>query len=177
MRSFKKYLDEGNPLARNVKFETGKKKRHLVTISAERKGKSDKENSGRTKDLKQRVKAKGFGFRPAKGMYDGGEEDSVVVYAKGTGMLARWNLLRKMKKLGKRYDQDNIMRHDGKTGTLIGTNKEFGVNKKVPLGKQRYNVSNPEGETAYKPRKPESQRPKFTMKNPKNPEKKDDKTS
>ena len=164
MRSFRQYLDEGNPLARNFKFETDKKKRHLVTISAERKGKSDKENSGRMKDLKQRVKAKGFGFRPSKGMWDGGKENSVVVYAKGTGMLARWNLLRKMKKLGKRYNQDSIMHYDGEKGTLIGTNKDYGMNRKEVVGKQRYNVSNKYGETQYKPRKPESQRPKFTMK-------------
>lgn len=164
MKSFKKYLDEGNPLARNVKFETGKKKRHFVALSGERKGKSEKENAARMKDLKQQVKGKGFGFRPSKGMWKGGEENSVVVYAKGTGKWKAKNLLRNMRKLGKKHDQDSIMHHDGKKGTLVGTNKEFGVNKKETLGPQRYNVSNPEGETAYKPRKPESQRPKFTMK-------------
>ena len=160
MIGFRKFMIEGNPLARNYEF--AKEKRHTAGVSAERTGKSDEENAARMISLKKRLKILGYGYRNTKGMWKGGEENSVIVHAKGTGKRHGKTLIRDIKRLGRKHNQDSVLHHDGRRGTLIGTNKHFGVEKRVRLGRIRFNKSNPKGETSYNPTKPAETRPKFT---------------
>lgn len=167
MLSFIEFLREGNPLARHVKWE--KEGRHFVTLSATRKHLSDKENLARNKELKSKVKALGYGYRNAKGMWEGGEEDSIAVYAKGVGPEHGAQLHKDMKALSTHYDQDSFLQNDAKTGKLHGTNDVGfpGRGNEADIGPIRYNVYNKDGMTAYYPRREPEQRQFFTMKDKK----------
>lgn len=146
-------LEEGNPLARQVKFE--KEKRHFVALTSERKDKSKKENEKNFKELKGKIKAQGYGYRRAQGQWEGGKEKSLVVYAKKPGREAGRDLLRDMLHHGRHYGQDSIMHHDGERASLIGTNESgFPGNKKVvSVGKSSYNNKESEFQTELRPSK------------------------
>lgn len=169
MKSFKAYLQEGNPLARNIKNDT--QDRHSVLISAERKGLSPKENSKRMKSLKTQFRTAGYGFRNTEGKWNEGEgvgrENSIQVYANAPGTKAGAALRHLTRKLSKQFGQDAfIHRKPDSTGTAIYTNDTSDGHKKgarVSYGDTHYNTDNPYGETQFKKRKPEGQRPKLTF--------------
>lgn len=169
MLTFKDFLAEGNPLARIQKFE--QEGRHYSAISAERSGLSAQENHKRMNELKGILKAKGYGYRKAKGMWQGGEENSFVVHAKAPGTLAGESLRQDMIAIGKRYDQDSVLHHDGDHGVLHGTNKTGwpGYGKVERVGKTHYNRPKQPNQTAFHPTRPDKDRPKITMADKLNP--------
>jgi len=173
MISFKQFLEderareleEGNPLAR-VQSHADKDV-HMAAISAARSDKSPKENKARNRELRRDIVKSGHGYRKAKGKWEGGSEDSVVVHSRGKQHNNA--LLYTMKRLSKKYGQDGVFLHR-KKGKVIGTNKTSdwpGYGKRADVGKLRYNKSNPDSETEFKPTKPEGKRPKFTTMKPK----------
>ena len=134
-------LEEGNPLARlKGDIEGG---RHFVGISAERGNLTPKENSARMSELKGRLKAQGYGYKKAKGVWEGGSENSIIVHAKKAGREGGADLMRDMRKHAEHFDQDAIFHHDGNKGRLVGTNETGypGKGKSEPVGKVKYNPS------------------------------------
>ena len=152
MKTFKEYMMEGNPLARLQKHIEGD--RHFVGMSAERSNLTPKENSARMKELKSKLKERGYGYKNAKGVWEGGHEKSVIVHAKDKGTKPGAELRRDMKKLAKDYDQDAILHHGGKgkEAKLIGTNETGfpGKGKKEPVGKVKYNRPDAQFQTQFK---------------------------
>ena len=151
--SFKDFLLEtgGNPLSRMHKhFEDG---RHISIISAQRDGLSKSENESRHKELRKKLTDMGYGHREVVGHWDGNKEKSVMVFAKGTGEKAGHSLRTDVNSLGRHYDQDSVFHHDGKKGSLHGTNKTgwVGDGKDIGLGKIRYNRAEAPYQTETKP--------------------------
>lgn len=150
MKTFAEFIAEGNPLARQHEME--RRGHAFVNISAERKGLSKKENEDRMKDLHKRVKELGYGYRKSEGRWEGGREDSIVVYAKGSGKEYSDKLLHDMKNLGKHYDQDAIIHHDGTEAKLHGTNKTgMGMDATERIGQQHFDQPNEYGITKFRP--------------------------
>jgi len=121
MKTFREYLQEGNPLARVVKHAADR--RHFVSVSAQRSHLSKKDNEKRHKELKKKVSSQGYGYRETEGHWEGGKEKSLMVHAKGAGNKHGAQLHKDMVAHAKHYDQDSILHHTGKTGVLKGTNK------------------------------------------------------
>jgi hypothetical protein len=162
VKRLREIILEGNPLARvQHNVETG---RHFVGISAVRPNYSKAENEKRMHELKTKVRSMGYGFRPAKGEWEGGSEDSIVVNAKKSGDDSGSELRKDMSSLASHYEQDAIFHHNGKSGKLIGTNDTGypGKGKEENVGKVKYNKPHAPFQTALKPRRPEKDRPKFT---------------
>ena len=141
-KSFKEIrtaIQEGNPLSRMAKhIDSG---RSIVAISAERT--NNPSNHGRMKELKSKLKAQGYGFKKAKGVWEGGSEHSLIVHAKDKGPKGTAQLVKDMRKHASDYDQDAILHYHKKTGgQLIGTNSTGfpGKKKVVRIGKIHYNV-------------------------------------
>lgn len=155
-------IQEGNPLARVDTLS--KEGRHFVGISAERTHLTPEENKSRMAQIKKDVSAMGYGFRPSRGMWEGGGEASIVVHARDGNHEHPKEFMKKMKSLGHKYDQDSIFYHNGKTGHQIGTNETGWPGKGVvkSVGKVAYNKPDAEFQTAFNPKKPEAMRPKFT---------------
>ena len=160
MLTFKKFLEEGNPLAKvHGKAEEGG---HMVAISATRPG---KDNKARRKQLAADIRASGHGHRPAKGTWEGGEEDSFVVHARSSSSEDNRKLIHHARKWAEKYGQDSFLHHDGKKARLIGTNTTGfpGYGKREPVGNRiKYNNPDAPFQTEFKPRKPKDKRPKFT---------------
>lgn len=146
-------LEEGNPLARVTHH--AKEGRHFVGLTSYRTGKSSKENKSSFKELKQKIRKQGYGFREAEGHWEGGKERSLVVHAKAPGAEAGRDLVRDMIGHGRHYGQDSIYHHNGEAGHLIGTNESgYPGNKKVVrVGKLRYNKPEAEFQTELRPSK------------------------
>lgn len=156
MKTFKEFMAEGNPLARVKKHVDDD--RHFVGMSAERGGLSPEENKKRMKELKNKVRAAGYGFKRAEGRWEGGKESSIIVHAQGTGAEHGKKLKQDMKRLASDYDQDAVFYHSGKEGKLIGTNKTGypGKGKVEKVGKVRYNRTEAPFQTELKPGKKNS---------------------
>lgn len=150
MKSFKAFLEEGNPLSRINTF--GEVGRHFVGISAERSGLSHQENTKRVDTLKRALQQKGYGYRQTKGEWEGGSERSFIVHAKGPGDEHGKNLVRDMKALATHFDQDAILHHNGKEAKLIGTNDTGypGKDKEQGVGKIAYNRPDAPFQTTFK---------------------------
>lgn len=145
MQSFREYvtenfeLDEGNPLARlHTHIEND---RHFATITAVRSNLSNAENNARMKEFKGKLKAQGYGFKKSKGVWEGGHENSLTVYAKKPGDAGGEELKRDMTAHSTHYGQDAYMHHNGREAKLIGTNDtgSIGRGNTVPIGKIHYN--------------------------------------
>lgn len=167
MLTFKEFLIEGNPLART--HELVKSGRHIVAMSAVRGNRTPAENKQATADLKTRVRSLGYGFRPVAGVYQGEDEDSIVVHAKGPGDEHAKKLTNDMRRLATRYDQASVFHyptggHNGGQGELVGTNSTDwpGFDNHVEVGRMRFNRPDAEFQTAFKPRRPLKKRPTFT---------------
>lgn len=136
-------LSEGNPLARVQKHV--KNDRHFVTISGERSNLSPAENKARHKQIQQKVRQAGYGFRKTKGKWQGGGENSVLVTAKKDGPTHGNRLKKDMRKISQEFNQDAFMHHGGKDSDSAahfhGTTKGAwpGKNKKMRVGKVRFN--------------------------------------
>lgn len=158
MLRFTEYLLEGNPLAQHEKKI--KQGHHFVGISAEREGLSAEENNKRTAALKADLKAGGYVYRKARGMWDGGGENSLTVYSKAPGEEAGNQLKTDMVALGQKYGQDSVLHHNGQQGVLIGTNTTgwVGMGKEMPVGQVAYNQPNAPFETEFRPSRPLSAR-------------------
>lgn len=143
MLTFKQFINEGNPLARMKSHE--KEGRHFVGISAARPGLSKKEIKRRMRALGQHFRKHGFGFRDAEGHYEGEKEPSIIVNAKASGRKAGAELMRVARAAGKRFGQDSVLHHNGKTARLVGTNKTGypGMGKTEKVG-TRLKYNNPE---------------------------------
>jgi len=157
MLSFLKFttLQEGNPLSRlHGHIEAG---RHFGVISAERSGLSSQENKKRMKELKEKLKTQGYGFKKTEGRWEGGKENSLVVNAKGKGPEAGDQLKKDLEQHARHYDQDSYLHSDGKNHTLHGTNETGfpGNNKEYKLGDLHYNKS-AENQTEMRPGKKKS---------------------
>jgi hypothetical protein len=160
-------IQEGNPLSRIARSD-----RHSITMSAERKGLTSKENAARMKELRAAWRERGYGYRKVEGKWDEGggvgRENSIHVTAKGNSKEDSAELLKHAKELGAKHDQDAVLhRGAGGRGTAIYTSNTASGRKKGEkdsYGPSRYNVDNPYGETQFKPRKPEKARPKLTFK-------------
>lgn len=160
-------IQEGNPLSRVATSD-----RHSITMSAERKGLSPEENKARMTALKKDLRDRGYGYRKVEGKWDEGggvgRENSLHIFAKGGSKEHAAELLRHTKELGAKYQQDAILHRSPKgKGTAIYTSDtSYGRKKgeKDSYGPTRYNVDNPYGETQFKPRRPEKDRPKLTFK-------------
>lgn len=143
VETYTRWLFEGNPLGRLKQHIDNN--RHFSAISAERSHLSPAQNKGRMKALKQKLRAMGYGFKRARGQWEGGGEESLVVHAKGTGRTHGRQLKRDMRSLSKHFNQDAVMHHGGSgksaEASLHGTNKTGwpGKNKKVPVGKVKFN--------------------------------------
>ena len=143
MLTFKQFISEGNPLARM--FKHSQEGRHFVGISAARPNQTKAERRTETKKLQGYFRKHGFGYRRAKGEYEGESEPSIIVNAKKPGREAGAELLRVAKKAGIKHNQDSILHHDGKTARLIGTNDTGypGKGKAEKVG-TRLKYNNPE---------------------------------
>lgn len=162
MLSFFEFLKEGNPLARVHSFE--KKNRPTAAITGYRAGKSPEENKKNMKSIDSDLKSKGYGFRKVKGTWEGGSEPSRFVTAKGKGNRHVKQFKRDMEKMSTKYDQDAVAIRHNKETKLVGTNTTGypGKGKVDNVGKTSYNVKDAPFQTEFNPRKPDSQRPKFT---------------
>lgn len=145
-------LEEGSPLAKVRKME--KEGRHYGTISAERKGLSPEENKNRMEALKDDLHRMGYSGRIKKtrGMWEGGSEASFMVSAHEAGTEHGNKLKSDLIALGKKYDQDSIIHHDGKKAKLYGTNPTGypGQGNVEGIGTTKMNKSNPYGETEFR---------------------------
>jgi hypothetical protein len=163
MLTFKKFLEEGNPLARiHGAAEKGK---HMIAISADRAGLSPEENKARYKQLGGDIRASGHGYRRAEGKWEGGKERSYVVHSKSASSEDNRKLIHMAIKLSKKHGQDGFLHNDGKRTHVVGTNRtgDPGYGKRDDIGTLKYNKDNPYGETILKPqKKPPEKRPKFT---------------
>lgn len=170
MLSFKDFMImEGNPLARMQKF-TGpdgpNTKRHFTAISAERSHLTPEENAARMDSLENDIKSLGYGYRKSRGIWEGGGENSFIINAKDTGSKEGVRLRNDTIELGRKYEQDSILHHDGYWAKLHGTNNTGwpGMGKVKPVGKLAFNKRDAKFQTQYNPTKDEKDRPTFTTK-------------
>ena len=157
MKTFKEFLDESS-LSR-IKSKSDKS--GIATLSADRAGKSRKENQARSQQLQKDIRGKfGRGPTKVKGSYlekdnKTGEERKVKEksYAIDRGKMSRRKFKKEVKKLGKKYGQDSVLTQTKKTATLHRTRKG-GLEKKgenvgrfKPQGKNPYGQSQIKGKT------------------------------
>jgi len=149
-------------LSRHAEFEN--KGHAYVGISAERKNLSPKENAARMNEMEAKIKKHGFGYRKTTGMWEGGSENSFVVYAKKPGKKHSDDLHNKMKELSTHYDQDAFLHHDGKSAMLHGTNDtgDLGRGNSMSVGVNHYNVRNDYGMTKFGRGKHANSKPSLT---------------
>jgi len=129
-------LDEGG-LARVMKRAKDKKQSH-ATISAERAGKSKKENKGRSKQLEKDLRGRGYGPKKTTGTYSErdsktGKEKKVTErsYFVTSGKKGKRKFKKDMKKVAKKHGQDSVLvkQKGNKTAKLHATRKG-GLGKK-----------------------------------------------
>ena len=154
MLSFKDFIAEGNPLARQ---ETMKAKgRHFVSISTERPNLTPENRNARNKELESKLKKQGYSYRKVAGHWEGDKESSYQVYAKDNGSKSGKHLVRDMSSHARHYDQDSILHHNPKTNKarLIGTNKTGypGFKKKSTVGRLAYNKPDQPAQTELRPK-------------------------
>lgn len=150
-------LREGNPLARMQKHQ--EEGRHFIGISTERPGLTKKEVAGRNKELVSMAREAGFGVRRAEGHYEGGKESSHIIHAKAAGREAGAELVAFGRKAGKKFGQDSVLHHNGKTARLIGTNETGfpGMDKSEKVGgKMKFNNPQSDFQTELRPSKKKS---------------------
>jgi len=151
--TFKQFINEGNPLARMKQHSD--EERHFVGISAARPGLSKKEIKARMKALGQHFRKNGYGFRKAEGHYEGEKEPSMIVHAKKPGRKAGAELMRVAREAGKKFGQDSVLHHSGRTARLVGTNKTGypGMGKSEKVGSRlKYNNSESPFQTELRPK-------------------------
>ena len=157
MKTFKEFLDESS-LSR-IKSKANKS--GIAIMSAERGGKSRKENKARSKQLEKDIRGKfGRGPTKVKGSYlekdeKTGKERKVKEksYVIDRGKMGKKDFKKKVKKLGIKHKQDSVLTQTKKTGTLHRTRKG-GLDKKgenvgrfKPQGKNPYGQSQIKGKT------------------------------
>jgi hypothetical protein len=163
MLSFKEYMIlEGNPLSRMQK--NIEDKRHFSAISAERSHLTPEENSTRMASLENDIKELGYGYKKSRGMWEGGGENSIVINARAKGSKAGNQLRKDAIRLGKKYDQDSVLHHDGDVATLHGTNETGwpGAGNTKRVGRVEFGARDADFQTQYNPSKPEDVRPTFS---------------
>ena len=156
MKTFKEFLKESS-LSR-IKSKSDKS--GIATLSADRAGKSRKENQARSQQLQKDIRGKfGRGPTKVKGSYleNPGTKDERKVkeksYVIDRGKLSKKKFKKKVKTLGKKYGQDSVLTQTKKTATLHRTRKG-GLDKKgenvgrfKPQGKNPYGQSQIKGKT------------------------------
>ena len=156
MKTFKEFLEESS-LSR-IKSKSDKS--GIATLSADRAGKSRKENQARSQQLQKDIRGKfGRGPTKVKGSYleNPGTKDERKVkeksYVIDRGKLSKKKFKKKVKTLGKKYGQDSVLTQTKKTATLHRTRKG-GLDKKgenvgrfKPQGKNPYGQSQIKGKT------------------------------
>lgn len=146
-------LEEGNPLARDVKQrEQGL---HKVIISAHREGNTPEQNNAAQKQLMQTVRDAGYSYKKAKGQWTNAEgrkesENSIVIHAKGAGEDHGKDLVKFGHKLRKTFNQDAFI-HRKPSGEGMAHNRDGSTD--VYGKKTSYNTDNPYGETAFRGKK------------------------
>ncbi len=140
MKTFKEFLDESSL----TRLASKAKKGAVAIVSAERGGKSKKENKARSKQLEKDVRGAGLpGPTKVKGRYTehGKEPKSERSYVVSSGKKSKRKFKKAIERLGKKYNQDSVLiqRKKGGDATLKGTNKAPwpGQGKNVKTGKMR----------------------------------------
>lgn len=139
-KALRQYLAEhGNPLAR-LKTHIDND-RAFVGLSAERSDLTKEQNADRVKDLASRIGKQGYGFKHARGLWQGGSEHSLIIHAKEPGDEGARQLYHDMKAHSEHFGQDAVFHHQGKSGKLIGTNDTGwpGRNKVTDQGRVAFN--------------------------------------
>lgn len=128
MKKFSQFIKE-NALKRvNDHFSQG---RPFTVISAQRYNLSPEENTKRHEELKKVIGHLGYGFRPVKGVWEGGSESSLFVTPKDKDDPHFRN---DMEALGRAYEQDAILYHSGNSnhkGSIIATRDNPEYNTKA----------------------------------------------
>lgn len=153
----KRSLQEGNPLSRM--HQQAEKLTHFVAVSTERPNLSKKDVKERNKQLVSMARERGFGVRKAEGHYEGSKETSHVIHAKAPGRKSGAELVAFARQAGKKFDQDSVLHHNGKTARLIGTNETGfpGMDKAEKVGgKLKFNNSESPFQTELRPGKKKS---------------------
>jgi hypothetical protein len=134
-------------------------KRNTAVLTANRGDKSRSENKARNAELGKKIRSMGYGYKKVSGEYPEkddktGEtklvkEPSVVVNApKKKGRVFK----RRMKRLGKEYNQDAVITKKGKgPATLNPTHKRAG-SKGMKLGQAKPDTTGEYGQTRVKSR-------------------------
>jgi hypothetical protein len=163
MLSFKEFMImEGNPLARMQK--NIEDKRHFSGISAERSHLTPEENASRMASLENDIKELGYGYKKSRGIWEGGGENSIIVQSKEIGLKAGAQLRADMNRLGRKYNQDSVLHHDGNVAKLHGTNDTGwpGSGNTKRVGRVEFGARDADFQTQYNPSKPEDVRPTFS---------------
>ena len=162
MKTFTEFVLECSSLTEGgmSRVVSHSKSRNTAVLTATRGDKSNKENKKSNKELRQKIRSHGYGYKEVKGEYpekdDKGNkktvsEPSVVVNAP----KKKYKTFKKrMKRLGKEYNQDSVITKKGKgKATLHPTAKRAkksstGVsNKGSSLGQVRPGKTGPYGHT------------------------------
>ena len=140
MKTFKEFLDESSL----TRLASKAKKGAVAIVSAERGGKSKKENKARSKQLEKDIRGVGLpGPTKVKGRYTehGKEPKSERSYVVSQGKKSKRKFKKEVEKLGRKYDQDSVLiqRKKGGSATVKGTNKSPwpGKGKNVKTGKMK----------------------------------------
>lgn len=166
MKSFREFLNEGNPLSRlHSHIKSG---RHFATLSAQRPvGEvTPEENIKRHKELKHKLTQQGYQTKEVEGHWKGGKEKSILVYAKDIGEKSGRDLHRDMIQHGKDYNQDSILYHNGHKAKIHGTNEIGypGKNNTKQIGNIHFNRPESENQTEMKPKSNNPLKPGRTSK-------------
>ena len=112
MKTFKEFLDESSL----TRLASKAKKGAVAIVSAERGGKSKKENKARSKQLEKDIRGRGFpGPTKVSGRYteDKGTKKERKVgersYVVSQGKKSKRKFKKEVEKLGRKYDQDSVL--------------------------------------------------------------------
>jgi len=167
MKTFKEFLEESSLSRIKSKSDKG----GMAILSGSRAGKSSKENRARAKQLDKDIKGKGLpGATKVSGRWDEKDKKTGEVkkvkersHVVSSGKQGKRAFKKKVKALGKKYDQDAVLIQNKAKGsaTLTATSKgglgkkpktktkETNV-KRAGVGKMRPGRSSPEGDTKIK---------------------------
>jgi len=158
MKSFREFIQkvikEGNPLARM--YSRQEKGIHFVALSTERPGLTPAEIKSRNKELVSMARKAGYGVRKAEGRYEGNKESSHIIHAKAHGDEEGSKVAALGIRLGKHFNQDSVLHHDGKSARLVGTNATGypGLDKSETVGnKLKFNNTESPFQTELRPSK------------------------
>jgi hypothetical protein len=160
MKSFQEFMVECYSIQEGGmnRIMSHSNRRNTAVLTANRGDKSKAENRERNKGLGKKLRSLNYGFKKVSGEYpeknDKGEtktvkEPSVVVNAPRTkGRIFK----RRMKRLGKEYDQDAVITKKGKQPAVLHpTNKRAG-SKGMKLGQAKPDTTGEYGQTRVKSR-------------------------